>query len=558
MKTSIILLTFNQLHYTKLCINSIRKYTDKNTYELIVIDNHSTDGTTKWLKNQEDIQCIFNEDNLGFPKGCNQGIKIAKGDNILLLNNDIIVTPNWLTNLNKCLYSDKDIGAVGAVTNNCSNHQTIPSTYNNIEEMITFAKKNNISSKNQWEEKLRLIGFCMLIKKEVVEKIGLLDERFSPGNFEDDDYSFRIKLAGYKLMLCKDVFIHHFGSVSFNETKNEFSKILKVNKKKFKKKWGFSISYYSNIQVDLINLMDNFQSKKVNVLEIGCGYGGTLLQIKNNCKTANLYGIDLNKKALEIAKSFANVQCLNIENEKLPYDENYFDYIILGNILEHLYDPWKILKNIGMYMKKDGKILASIPNIMHYSNIKNLINGNWVHDDQTPIRFFTLKQINTMFNDVNYTIETITGKTTQPNEADKKLINSLNNITGRNMTKQYQFQQYFIKARKIENSIEENNSNHTKIKFLLRRIENDILIEESSKSLIEIIDDSKLNLNTLIKIIHMNIIKKDKVLNQLSSQLSKKNMYEYANILLSKSYEINPQNIETQELLKIIEGENLC
>ncbi|MBB6215728.1 GT2 family glycosyltransferase [Anaerosolibacter carboniphilus] len=239
MKTSIVILTYNQLHYTKLCIDSIRKYTEQGAYGIIVVDNHSTDGTVEWLKTQEDIQAIFNDENLGFPKGCNQGMKIAQGDNVLLLNNDVIVTPNWLSNLTTCLYSAEHIGAVGAVTNSCSNHQTIPFTYKTLEELIPFAEKNNISNKDQWEEKPRLIGYCMLIKNEVVEKIGFLDERFSPGNFEDDDYCYRIRRAGYKLLLCKDVFIHHFGSTSFGKDRQEFGDILAINRKKFIDKWGF-------------------------------------------------------------------------------------------------------------------------------------------------------------------------------------------------------------------------------------------------------------------------------------------------------------------------------
>lgn len=86
MKTSIVILTHNQLEYTKLCIESIRKYTKKNSYEMIVVDNASIDGTQEWLRQQEDILSIFNDVNLGFPKGCNQGIEVSSGDNILLLN----------------------------------------------------------------------------------------------------------------------------------------------------------------------------------------------------------------------------------------------------------------------------------------------------------------------------------------------------------------------------------------------------------------------------------------------------------------------------------------
>lgn len=446
MKTSIIILTFNKLNYTKLCIDSIRKYTDKNTYEIIVVDNNSSDETPKWLKAQTDIQCIFNKENLGFPKGCNQGIKISKGDNILLLNNDVIVTPNWLSNLNTCLYSSATIGCVGAITNNCSNYQAITTSYKTIEEMISFAQKNNISCKYQWEEKLKLIGFCMLIKKEVIEKVGLLDERFYPGNFEDDDYSFRIKKAGYKLILCKDVFIHHFGSISFNDQTTKFNNILTINRNKFQEKWGFDAWYCTNIENNLINFIDHCQFEEINILEIGCGCGATLLQIKNIYKNANLFGVELNEKATEIANTFANVKCIDIENKKLPFEKYYFDYIIFDNILEHFYYPLEVLKSTKEFLKKDGKILASIHNVMHYSIIKNLLNGNWKHN-QTPIRFFTLDEINNIFKHANYKIETIAGKIIPQNEDDKKFINSLNNIINKDMTNQYTFYEYFIKAK---------------------------------------------------------------------------------------------------------------
>lgn len=237
--TSIIVLTYNKLEYNQLCIESIRQYTEPDSYEIIVIDNHSTDGTVEWLKSQQDIRLILNSENAGFPAGCNQGLTAAKGSSILLLNNDTIVTPNWLSNLNKCLYSSCDIGAVGAVTNSCSNFQSIPCEYSSVEEMIRFARCVNNSNPELWEDRARLVGYCMLIKAEIINQIGLLEEAFSPGNYEDDDYCLRIRKAGYRLVLCRDTFIHHFGSVSFGAQTNQYNCLLEVNRRKFTKKWGF-------------------------------------------------------------------------------------------------------------------------------------------------------------------------------------------------------------------------------------------------------------------------------------------------------------------------------
>ena len=238
MLTSIVILTHNKIEYTRQCIESIREHTIPEAREIIVVDNLSTDGTVEWLNGQKDIVRILNDENAGFPRGCNQGIRAAKGDNVLLLNNDTVVTRNFLGNLLNCLYSSQDIGAVGPITNSCSNGQAIAVSYTNLSEMHAFAVENNVSDPGKWEERPRLVGYCLLIKKEVVERIGLLDERFTPGNYEDDDYCLRMRLAGFRTILCRDAFIHHYGSVSFGTYSQEFLTLLETNRKKFEEKWG--------------------------------------------------------------------------------------------------------------------------------------------------------------------------------------------------------------------------------------------------------------------------------------------------------------------------------
>lgn len=453
MKTSIILITYNKLQYTKLCIQSIREFTTKDTYELIVVDNNSTDGTIEWLKEQEDILAIFNEENKGFTKGCNQGIEIAKGDNILLLNNDTVVTSKWLENLVECLYSDKSIGAVGPVTNNCSNYQTIPVSYKDLNEMKVFAEEYNKSNSDNWEQRLRLIGFCLLFKREIVDKIGLLDERFSPGNYEDDDYCFRIIEAGYKLILCRDTFIHHFGSVSFGEDRTRFNNLLRENCEKFKQKWGFDTVYSCWVRNDVISQIDSPRDKEINVLEVGCACGGTLIRIKDLYKKAHLYGVEYNINAAKIAGQYAKILGNDIENDKIECEEEFFDYIIFADVLEHLVDPWKVLSEIKRYLKKDGYIIASIPNILHFSVIRNLLNGNWTYEDagildRTHLRFFTFNEIKRMFITTGYIdrqyIKILMGKSPQ----DDEFINNISTMVEENVKWQLDAYQYLVKAQK--------------------------------------------------------------------------------------------------------------
>ena len=91
-KTSIIILSYNTLDLLQLCIKSIREYTEEGTYEIVVVENGSKDGSAEWLKKQDDIKGVYNEENQGFPKGCNQGLEIATGTELLLLNSDTVVT----------------------------------------------------------------------------------------------------------------------------------------------------------------------------------------------------------------------------------------------------------------------------------------------------------------------------------------------------------------------------------------------------------------------------------------------------------------------------------
>lgn len=456
--TSIILLTHNQLDCTKLCIESIRKFTPKGQYEIIVVDNNSTDGTIEYLKSQENLRVIYNDYNAGFPKGCNQGIEIAKGDSILLLNNDTIVTPNWLNNLDKALYSSEDIGVVGAISNSCSNGQAINVIYQNIDEMIDFANLLNMQdSTDKYELKQYLVGFCYLVKKSVIDKVGVLDERFTPGNFEDNDLSLRILLEGYKLLLCRNVFIHHFGSATFSSNMQGYINVYCSNKNKFDDKWGADVLYRSGVRSDLVNLFKKDRDESINVLEIGCGTGATLLYIKNLYKNANLYGIEKGKNSAKIASTCADIINEDVEKVIFPYEENFFDYIILGDVLEHLKDPWELLKKINLYLKSDGHILAVIPNIMHISVIREIINGSFTYEeegilDKTHLRFFTLNEISKMFVMANLQLEEVhpIQYYTQQPEEEEALIKKLCEITSEENRIQYLSGQYIVSARRMD------------------------------------------------------------------------------------------------------------
>lgn len=236
--TSIIILAWNQLGYTRACIESIRKFTQA-PYELILVDNGSRDATGNYLQTIPGAKVIRNKENQGFARGCNQGIRLAEGDYILLLNNDTVVAPRWLENLTICLESAPSVGLVGPRSNCAGGPQFISVYYPNLRAAEDFARNfNRESNPSQWFELDMVVGFCMLIKREVVEKIGLLDETFGLGNFEDNDYCRRAKGVGYKILCAGDTFVHHFGNCSFIGNKVDYNKLFQENYRKYKAKWG--------------------------------------------------------------------------------------------------------------------------------------------------------------------------------------------------------------------------------------------------------------------------------------------------------------------------------
>ena len=243
--TSIVFVTYNNLQYTKECVASIQKYTG-TPYELIFVDNASKDGTHGYLrklsKQMKNVKIILNPDNKGFPYACNQGIAISSGRYIVLLNSDVVVTEGWLDGMINRAESDESIGIVGPMTNRISGYQMDPTAkYSNQLELRKFAINYRKKNLNKWLEVRRVAGFCMLIKREVVDKIGGLDPLFGVGNCEDDDYCLRASKAGYRTVIAQDVFIHHYGGGSFLANgKENYLSILEKNSRVFKEKWGIS------------------------------------------------------------------------------------------------------------------------------------------------------------------------------------------------------------------------------------------------------------------------------------------------------------------------------
>ena len=244
---SVVVLTYNNLAFTKECLFSIEACSDYPALEIIVVDNASSDGSPEWLRDWaaersaagHQRRLILNEGNLGFSAGNNVGLAAATGEVLILLNNDTYVTPGWVRTLCAHLRRDPRLGLVGPITNNIGNEARIEIRYSDMAEMIRKAGEYTRAHAGQSIPLHNAAFFCVAMPREVYERVGPLDEDFGIGFFEDDDYCRRVHAQGYRIACAEDVFVHHHLSASFDSLGAQRKQVLfEKNKAIYEAKWG--------------------------------------------------------------------------------------------------------------------------------------------------------------------------------------------------------------------------------------------------------------------------------------------------------------------------------
>ena len=240
---SIVVVTYNNLAFSRMCLESIWSNTTYPNYEVIVVDNGSTDGTRELLEamagSRPALTVVGNESNRGFAAASNQGLHRAQGWVLCLLNNDTVVSPGWLSAMVRTLRNDRRAGLVGPVSNAVGNEARVQVGYADVEEMPAWAAKWAAEHRGDVLELPMLALFCAAMRREVWEQVGDLDERFEVGMFEDDDYCRRMRLAGYKLFCLRDAFVHHWQRATFRLLGEEASQqIYERNREAYQAKWN--------------------------------------------------------------------------------------------------------------------------------------------------------------------------------------------------------------------------------------------------------------------------------------------------------------------------------
>jgi len=273
-RASIVIVTLDGLVFTRLCLESLAA-TVSPAYEIVVVDNGSTDGTVEYLDELSNrdrrVRVELSAQNVGFGPATNRGAEIATGDVLILLNNDTIVPRGSLERL-AAHVSDPRMGLIGAVTNRAGNEAQIDVPYRTYGELVQFASERVAAHLAPLFDIRTATMFCAAMRREVWNEVGPLDERFEVGLFEDEDYSMRVRQAGYRVVCARDVFVHHFGQASIGRLARtgEYGPLFHANRARWETKWGVPWQPYGRRATAVYNeLVERIRKAVCDTVPVG-------------------------------------------------------------------------------------------------------------------------------------------------------------------------------------------------------------------------------------------------------------------------------------------------
>ena len=347
---SIIIPVYNKWQYTLNCLKSICEHTDGD-YEVVVVDDASTDVTAEVLSKVNNLHLVRNEENTGFIESCNRGAKTSKGKYILFLNNDTMATKGWLPPLLELIRRD-DVGAVGSkLVYPDGALQEAGGIIWSDGSGWNYGRGDDPEKPeyNYVREVDYCSGACLLVKKELFEKISGFDERFKPGYCEDSDLCFSVRNLGYKVMYQPmSVVVHFEGVTCGTDTSSGIKRYQEINKPKFVEKWNTVLQRYHHYP-GLENVfsarnrlpgrsilvvdhcvptydMDAGSLRMFNILKILCELGHKVTFIGDNLLRMEPYTQELQQRGIEViyAPYISSVE------DYIQRCGRYFDVVLLS------------------------------------------------------------------------------------------------------------------------------------------------------------------------------------------------------------------------------------
>jgi O-antigen biosynthesis protein len=351
---SIVIPVYNKVEYTINCLDSITKNTS-GEYEVIVVDDCSSDDTSRILPKIKNLRFVRNKINSGFIDSCNHGAEISRGKHILFLNNDTLVTRNWLPSLLNVM-TRENVGAAGSkLIYPDGKLQEAGGIIWNDGSGCNYGRGDNIEKPeyNYVKEVDYCSGACLVVKRELFEKIGGFDKRFKPGYYEDTDLCFALRNIGYKIIYQPMSQIIHFEGITCGtDISSGVKSYQEVNKRKFIEKWYTSLQkyHYNPDPENLPSARDRRSGKRILVID---HYVPTYDKDSGSLRMFNILKIlsELGNKVTFIGDNLIRTE---------PYNQE-----LQQTCVEVIYAPYEF--SVKEYVKKNGKffdfVLLSRPHI---------------------------------------------------------------------------------------------------------------------------------------------------------------------------------------------------
>lgn len=401
---SIVVLFYGNQKMTKECLDAIETHTKGHSYELITFDNGSNPETTAWCEGLPHVKKIYYPHNMGSSTAGNLIFTMApsymEGKYLVYVSNDVIVTPRYDDILWQCMESDPRIAMAVPVCNSASNLQAIsvPYTRNDLKGMRAFAESYNRLDPRKWEDRSRLFSILACMRPSVLKQMTLtIDPFFCYDMFADDDFNCAVRRMGYRQVLCKDVFVHHYGSATIGE--DQFH-VMDLGRAQFRQKYG--VDGWASLGMDLCAALSSFSlssSGPMRILALNPMFGESALALANRVRACG--GGEITVDALtedsryleDMAGLFRHSGLLSEEDQRL---EGLYDLAIIGCNLGRCADLRRVLHTAAGWLKAGGLLLAQSENFYSLSNLTAALteklpaDGVFLHDpEELNLRIIT-------------------------------------------------------------------------------------------------------------------------------------------------------------------------
>lgn len=354
----------------------------------------------------ESTKIIFYDHNISIGSALNQGVELIHGDVVFLVKAGCYMTYEALEALKSCAL-ENGTGIAMPRLNSFFEKQKFP--FKSVEENSILKEAYTLSN-NEYEDRSytkdvddNLIAFTPYS----FHTVGGFDNEIKSLPVLYKDYLIRCFNSGFSGVVANDGLVYSRNICDERELHGEGAL-------KLEEKLGFNFNGYNIIKNELTEFIIENPYEDLNILEVGCGPGYTLMSIKNKFKYANLTGLELDERCSSIAPPFVDLKIGDYLDTITELEDDSFDYIFCHNVLEKMEDPWEFLIRCRKKLSPSGSLVASIGNINHISILGELLNGLFIYKnggilDINNVRFFTLNTMIKLFNDTGYEVSRIGG-----------------------------------------------------------------------------------------------------------------------------------------------------